>query len=148
MAAAVQPGAALDSLCPEAVSTRHAGFHGILCALWQKQRTQHSRPTADLKSNNKKLSKKDLFRDKESSTTYGCAMNPLVLSERLLGSRYMLLKYFSLWAKQAWHPCWHLCWEQTLAYSENIKRDFLLAVAAAKLNTGGRGRRGHRGSSS
>lgn len=61
-------------------------------------------PTEDLKdlrSNNKKLYKKDLFRDKESLTTYVCAVNPVVLSERLLGSSYMLLKYFSLWAKQA-----------------------------------------------
>lgn len=44
---------------------------------------------------------KIFFRDEESLTTYMCAVNPLVLSERLLGSSYTLLKYFSLWAKQA-----------------------------------------------
>lgn len=77
MSAAVKPGAALNSTnCP-------------------------TEDLKDLKSNNKKLYKKDLFRDKESLTTYVCAVNPVVLSERLLGSSYMLLKYFSLWAKQA-----------------------------------------------
>lgn len=78
---------------------------------------QHNCPTEDLKdlkTITKNDSQKIFFKDKESLTTYVCAANPLVLSERLLGSSYMLLKYFSLCIKQAWLPCWHLCWEQAL----------------------------------
>lgn len=65
---------------------------------------QHNCPAEDLKdlkTITKNDSRKIFFKDKESLTTYVYAANPLVLSERLLGSSYMLLKYFSLCVKKS-----------------------------------------------
>lgn len=66
-------------------------------------KAQHNCPAKslkDLKTITKNVLRKIFLKDKESLTTYVCAENPLVLSERLLGSSYMLLKYFSLCVKQ------------------------------------------------